>query len=317
MRKVLLATTLLVAASTLPAIAGTTVEVMSFGSNPGKLRMYKHIPNQLPAHPALVVVMHGCTQDAVTYTDESGWTQMSDQLGVALVMPQQEQANNSNYCFSWYDPTKTARDKGEALSIKQMVDYMKSHHAIDPKRVFVTGLSAGGAMTSVMLADYPDVFSAGAIISGLPYGCANNLTDALQCMQSGHPGTTASSGVGSLPGLSGGLPLSPSYCMFYPSLCSATPVNGGGGSAGYTAAQWGHCTSFSIPIAICRRGIPVAPASRPTRSRLRPPATCRPSDPLHRGAARYFPRNSSMDVRCCGVRNDIVGAGQDCSRGPD
>jgi hypothetical protein len=61
----------------------------------------------------------------------------------------------------------------------------------------------------------------------------------------------------------------------------------------------------------------VAPASRPTRSRLRSPATCRPSDPVHRGAARSFPRNSSMDVRCCGVRNDIVGAAQDCSRGPD
>src|SRR5438874_7150418 len=87
--------------------------------------------------------------------------------------------------------------------------------------------------------------------------------------------------------------------------------------AAYAPGNRGHCTSFSIPIAICRRRIPVAPASRPTRSRLRPPATCRPSDPLHRGAARYFPRNSSMDVRCCGVRNDIVGAGQDCSRGPD
>ena len=85
----------------------------------------------------------------------------------------------------------------------------------------------------------------------------------------------------------------------------------------YAPGSRGHCTSFSIPIAICRRRIPVAPASRPTRSRLRPPATCRPSDPLHRGTARYFPRNSSMDVRCCGVRNDIVGAGQDCSRGPD
>jgi hypothetical protein len=85
----------------------------------------------------------------------------------------------------------------------------------------------------------------------------------------------------------------------------------------YAPGIRGHCTSFSIPIAICRRGIPVAPASRPTRSRLRPPATRRPSDPLHRGAARSFPRNSSMDVRCFGVRNDIVGAGQDCSRGPD
>ena len=87
--------------------------------------------------------------------------------------------------------------------------------------------------------------------------------------------------------------------------------------AAYAPGNRGHCTSFSIPIAICRRRIPVAPASRPTRSRLRPPATCRPSDPLHRGAARSFPRNSSMDVRCCGVRNDIVGASQDCGRGPD
>ena len=89
------------------------------------------------------------------------------------------------------------------------------------------------------------------------------------------------------------------------------------GDAPYAPGNRGHCTSFSIPIAICRRHIPVAPASRPTRSRLRSPATCRPSDPVHRGAARSFPRNSSMDVRCCGVRNDIVGAAQDCSRGPD
>jgi hypothetical protein len=87
--------------------------------------------------------------------------------------------------------------------------------------------------------------------------------------------------------------------------------------APYAPGNRGHCTSFSIPIAICRRHIPVAPASRPTRSRLRSPATCRPSDPVHRGAARSFPRNSSMDVRCCSVRNDIVGAAQDCSRGPD
>jgi ATP-dependent DNA ligase len=87
--------------------------------------------------------------------------------------------------------------------------------------------------------------------------------------------------------------------------------------APYAPGNRGHCTSFSIPIAICHRHIPVAPASRPTRSRLRSPATCRPSDPVHGGAARSFPGNSSMDVRCCGVRNDIVGAAQDCSRGLD
>jgi poly(3-hydroxybutyrate) depolymerase len=63
------------------------------------------------------------------------------------------------------------RDGGEALSVKQMIDRMKLEHQIDPARIFVNGLSAGGGMTSVMLATYPDVFAAGAIIAGLPYRC--------------------------------------------------------------------------------------------------------------------------------------------------
>jgi poly(3-hydroxybutyrate) depolymerase len=156
-RNRLLAATLLFGPLASPASAATTVEVTNFGSNPGKLRMFKHIPDKLPTSAPLVVVMHGCTQNAVTYTDASGWTQMSDQLHVALVMPQQQQANNSNLCFNWYDPTKTTRDQGEAMSIKQMIDKMKANYSIDASRVFVTGLSAGGAMTSVMLADYPMV----------------------------------------------------------------------------------------------------------------------------------------------------------------
>jgi len=97
-RNRLLAATLLLGSLASSASAATTVEVTNFGSNPGKLRMFKHIPDRLPASAPLVVVMHGCTQDAVTYTNESGWIQMADQLHVALVMPQQQQANNSN---SW------------------------------------------------------------------------------------------------------------------------------------------------------------------------------------------------------------------------
>ena len=66
-----------------------------------------------------------------------------------------------------------------------MVDRMKSDHNIDPTRVYATGLSAGGAMTSVMLATTPEIFSGGGIVAGLPYGCAKNLPDALQCMSTG------------------------------------------------------------------------------------------------------------------------------------
>src|SRR6266853_4420487 len=84
-RNRLLVATLLLGSSASSASAATTVEVTNFGSNPGKLRMFKHIPDKLPTSAALVVVMHGCTQDAVTYTNESGWIQMADQLHVALV----------------------------------------------------------------------------------------------------------------------------------------------------------------------------------------------------------------------------------------
>ena len=68
------------------------------------------------------------------------------------MLPQQEAANNANRCFNWFEPGDMVRGQGEALSIRQMIDHMLALHGGDPRRVFVTGLSAGGAMTSVMLA---------------------------------------------------------------------------------------------------------------------------------------------------------------------
>jgi poly(hydroxyalkanoate) depolymerase family esterase len=214
-----------------PAPAATTVEVARFGSNPGHLKMFKHIPDQLPATPPLVVVMHGCTQNARTFADESGWIALADRLRIALVMPEQLQANNQNKCFNWFQPASSTRDEGEALSIKQMVDKMTADHGVDPARVFATGLSAGGAMTSVMLAVYPEVFAGGGIVAGLPYGCAKTVTDALQCMNTGH----ASGGAGIMP-------LPPAWCLFFPLLCPADP------SAGtMTAQQWGDLVRHASP----------------------------------------------------------------------
>lgn len=90
--------------------------------------------------------------------------------------------NNSSLCFNWFAARHNERDQGEALSIKQMIDKMKADHNIDPSRIYITGLSAGGGMTSVMLATYPEVFAGGAIIAGLPYKCASGMNDALSCM---------------------------------------------------------------------------------------------------------------------------------------
>ena len=226
------------------AFAASAAEVTNFGSNPGNLRMFKYIPDQLPLSAPLVVVLHGCTQNARTFANQSGWIQLADKMHFALALPEQKQANNQNNCFNWFDAGDTTRDQGEALSIKQMVDKMKSDHEVDGKRIYVTGLSAGGAMTSVMLATYPDVFAGGGIVAGLPYGCAKNLTDALQCMSTGHPlggpiiglpsgllSSAPSSSMVNSPVV--GVPLPPGVCQFFPQLCPPSVDHT------FTPSEWG------------------------------------------------------------------------------
>jgi feruloyl esterase len=99
-----------------------------------------------------------------------------------MLFPEQKRANNPNNCFNWFIPSDTRRDIGEALSIRQMIDQMVEEHGIDRRRIFIVGLSAGGAMAAAMLAAYPEVFAGGAVIAGLPYGSAVNVQEALQAM---------------------------------------------------------------------------------------------------------------------------------------
>jgi poly(hydroxyalkanoate) depolymerase family esterase len=160
------------------------IETTGFGSNPGDLRMFSYQPGDQRARQksALVVVLHGCTQNAAGYDVGAGWSTLAERYGFALLMPQQKPSNNGNGCFNWFNPEDTVRDGGEAFSIRQMIARMVRDHSIDQDRIFVTGLSAGGAMTTVMLATYPEVFAGGAVIAGLPYGIATNLQQALSGM---------------------------------------------------------------------------------------------------------------------------------------
>jgi poly(hydroxyalkanoate) depolymerase family esterase len=155
-------------------------EVTGFGSNPGALRMFEYVPAD--PQPALVVVLHGCTQTAASYDFGAGWSTLADRHGFVLLLPEQQRANNAKNCFNWFRAGDIERGRGEAMSIRNMVEKMIVDHGIDRRRVFVTGLSAGGAMTSVMLATYPDAFAAGAIIAGLPYGTATNVNEAFGSM---------------------------------------------------------------------------------------------------------------------------------------
>lgn len=165
-----------------PGQRSPLVETKDFGSNPGALRMFTFAPDNLQPAPGLVVVLHGCGQTAAAYDLGAGWSTLAKHYGFALLMPQQQPFNNANGCFNWFNREDTARDSGESCSIRQMIARAVDDIGIDRERIFVTGLSAGGAMTSVMLATYPEIFAGGAVIAGLPFGVASNMREALSGM---------------------------------------------------------------------------------------------------------------------------------------
>ena len=199
---------LTVALLTIGVFAGANAaeprEEMTFGSNPGNLRMFSYVSESVKPSAPLIVVLHGCKQKAGTFARDAGFLALADSAELVLLMPEQKGlpsylydfyvfswvtaifgANNQNACFNWFEPEDTKRDSGEALSIRQMIDAMVQRYSVDPKRVYIVGLSAGGAMAVVMLTAYPERFAGGAVVAGVPYGCADTVFKALQCMNPG------------------------------------------------------------------------------------------------------------------------------------
>jgi poly(hydroxyalkanoate) depolymerase family esterase len=169
-----------------PPEAGRLLEFEGFGDNPGRLRMLAYVPAKADGGP-LVVVLHGCGQDAAQFAADSGWIECADRLHIPLLLPQQAEANNASRCFQWFHPPDTERDKGEAGSIAAMTRAAIGRFRTDPGRVFIVGLSAGGAMAVAMLAAYPDLFAAGASVAGLPVGAARTSLQAILRMASAGP----------------------------------------------------------------------------------------------------------------------------------
>ncbi len=169
--------------------AGGFTVVAAFGDNPGGLHMQAYVP--APAPPAgapLIVVVHGCTQAVREFATGSGWTAMADRIGAVLVLPEQLEANNRARCFNWFRPGDVTRDGGEVRSIRDMVEWATLSFSSDPARVFIVGLSAGGAMALAGLAAYPEVFAAGAVVAGCPAGGARGVTNAFTLMSGNNSG---------------------------------------------------------------------------------------------------------------------------------
>jgi len=165
-----------------PAVSSPLLEVENFGSNPGHLQMFIHVPPDLPDDAPLVVVAHGCFQSARDVAENSGWVEMADTFKFALVLPQTSKVNEpAGGCFRTWQPEHQKRGAGEPLSVQEMVAWMLEHHPLDTDRVFMTGMSSGGLITGVMLATYPELFAGGALQSGYPYKCALSFEDLKPC----------------------------------------------------------------------------------------------------------------------------------------
>lgn len=160
-------------------------EQAAFGLNPGNLGMFSCVPYGLAKSSALVVALHGCQQTARDFDLATGWSELGRQHGFAVLFPEQRCGNNPQNCFNWFVEKHISRDDGEIASIRAMIEKMLRDFELDRDRVFVTGLSAGGAMACALLAAYPELFAAGTIIAGLPYGAALGTFDAMKAMAFG------------------------------------------------------------------------------------------------------------------------------------
>lgn len=164
-------------------------------------RAYKlYVPAASPTAPMpLIVMLHGCTQSPDDFAAGTQMNRLAEEHGFIVVYPEQAANANGSKCWNWFKAQDQVRDSGEPSLIAGITREVAANHPVDPRRIYVAGLSAGAAMAVILGETYPELFAALGAHSGLPYAAAHDMPSAFAAMAGGRAGMPDLS---NLPGLS-------------------------------------------------------------------------------------------------------------------
>ena len=151
------------------ATLGKLVQVRAFGANPTKLDMWVYAPRSVRPRPAILLALHECGESGPDFYNSNGFSTLADMYGYIMIYPSSNWPDNC-----WDASSRAALRRGggsDPVGLASMITYTERTYHADSRRVYITGASSGAMMTAVMLGDYPDVFAAGAIFMGVPFGC--------------------------------------------------------------------------------------------------------------------------------------------------